>query len=272
MMRRHRLLSVLASVFVVLAALGPALAASSERRVRDARAPIVPRTAQETLPFEEATLYFELNDTDGDLGLHGLIDGDEWDRLTITSPDGRQNLTVTAKGTLGEQGLTEIFFESAEPSFDELSPEEFFERFPAGEWTITGRTLDNEILESEVTVRHILPAPPENATVSGEDAAESCDAEALPSVSGPVVISWDPVTSSHPEIGESGDVEVERYELVVEREEPSLLVFSVQLPPDVTSFTIPEDFIALGDAFKFEILVRESGGNQTAIESCFEIE
>jgi hypothetical protein len=29
------------------------------------------------------------------------------------------------KGRLGNQGLTEIFFESAEPGFDEFSAEEF---------------------------------------------------------------------------------------------------------------------------------------------------
>ena len=28
------------------------------------------------IPFDEARLFFELNDTDGDLGIHGLIDGD----------------------------------------------------------------------------------------------------------------------------------------------------------------------------------------------------
>ena len=33
---------------------------------------------EQEIPFEEARLFFELNDTDGDLGFHGLIDGDEW--------------------------------------------------------------------------------------------------------------------------------------------------------------------------------------------------
>ena len=35
------------------------------------------------LPFSEAQLYFELNHTDGDLGIHGLIDGDAWKSLEI---------------------------------------------------------------------------------------------------------------------------------------------------------------------------------------------
>ena len=40
------------------------------------------RKGQE-LPFDEAQLYFELNHTDGDLGFHGLIDGDAWKSLEI---------------------------------------------------------------------------------------------------------------------------------------------------------------------------------------------
>jgi len=40
----------------------------------------------------------------------------------------------------------------------------------------------------------------------------------------------------------------------------------------VTEVSVPEDFTALGEEFKFEILVREASGNQTAVESCFEIE
>jgi hypothetical protein len=49
-----------------------------------------------------------------------------------------------------------------------------------------------------------------------------------------------------------------------------VLVYSVDLPPSVTEIEVPPGFLALGDAFKFEILVREASSNQTAIESCFE--
>ena len=227
---------------------------------------------KECEPFDEARVFFELNDTDGDLGIHGLIDGDAWRNLQIVGPDGKQSLTVTAKGSLREHGLTEICFESDEPGFDELSPEEFFERFPEGEWTVEATTVDGECLRSVVTVSHVLPAPPGGITLNGEPAAEDCDAAELPSLSGPVVISWDPVTTSHPDIGASGDVEIAGYQLIVEREEPSLLVFSVDLPADVTSFEIPADFLALGEEFKFEIIARDTSGNQTAVESCFVVE
>jgi hypothetical protein len=176
---------------------------------------------------------------------------------------------------LRRQGLTEIFFESAEPSFDELAPDAFFRRFPEGEYEVEGVTLDDQELEGEVQVTHLLPARPANISISGVPAAEDCDAEDLPEVKKhkSVMISWDPVARSHPKLGRTNEkIEVVKYQVVVEREEPTLLVFSVDLPPDVTEIEVPAGFIALGDAFKFEILVREASGNQTAVESCFEIE
>lgn len=226
----------------------------------------------EETPFDEARLFFELNDTDGDLGIHSLIDGDAWKRLEIDDPNDVRMLDVFVRGRLRKQGLTEVFFESAEPRFDELAPEKFFKRFPEGVYDFSGLTLEGQELDSEVTLSHILAAPPNNIRISGVASAENCDADPLPSVSAPVTISWDPVTQSHPEIGKTGAVEVDHYQLVVEREEPTLLVLSVELPPDLTQFTVPDDFVGLGDAFKFEIIVRATNGNQTAVESCFEIE
>ncbi len=225
------------------------------------------------IPFDEANVFFELNDTDGDLGIHALIDGEPWKKLEIEGPNGREILRIGAKERLKLQGLTELFFESAEPTFDELPPEEFFDRFPEGEYEIEGMTLEGDELESTVEVTHLMPAPPENVRVSGIAAAEDCDADLLPLVSDPVIISWDAVTESHPDLGRTGEpIEVVKYQVVVEREEPTLLELSVDLPPSVTEFEVPAGFIALGEEFKFEILVREASGNQTAIESCFLVE
>ena len=88
--------------------------------------------------FEEAFVYFELNDTDGDLGIHGKIDGEAWKKMEIEDPYERRMLKVKASGRLKRQGMTELFFESAEPCFN-FDPEEcpnpldtdkFFDRFP----------------------------------------------------------------------------------------------------------------------------------------------
>ena len=233
---------------------------------------------EDEIPFDEAKIFFELNDTDGDLGIHALIDGEAWKKLEIEDPKEREMLNIRVKGRLKRQGLTEIFFESAEPPFESddpeevtLSPEQFFRRFQEGTYEIEGITLEGDELESEVEVSHVMPAPPDNVKVSDMAAAEGCDTDSLPSVSGPVIISWNPVTGSHPDIGKSGPSVVDKYQVVVEREEPELLVFRVDLPATVTKVEIPSGFIELGEEFKFEILVRATNGNQTAVESCFEV-
>lgn len=239
----------------------------------------------EEIPFDVAEIFFELNDTDGDLGIHALIDGEPWKRLTIEDQRERRVLNVFVRGRLKRQGLTEFFFESAEPPFESdedpseaLSPKKFFRRFPAGIYEIEGRTLDGEELESEAVITHAMPAPPE-PTVNGMPLSEDCD-EDVPVVGlagDAVVISWPPVTRTHPELGDPQDadgvISIYNYQVVVEIEdlEPVPAVFSVTLPPDVTSMTVPPELLALSQEFKYEILAREESWNQTAVESCFQL-
>jgi hypothetical protein len=220
------------------------------------------------IPFAEAELFLELNDTDGDLGIHASIDGEPWTSLAIEGPGERTLLNIVSRGGLRSQGLTQLFFESAEPSFDDLPPRQFLRRFPEGRYEIEARLQDGREMESVARLSHVLAARPGNITVSGVPAAEDCDAPNRPVVSAPVVIDWDPVTRSHPEIGRSGRVTIRRYQLFVEREDVS---FSVDLPPRVTEFEVPTAITNLGDEFKFEIIVRTTAGNNTAVESCFDV-
>jgi hypothetical protein len=224
--------------------------------------------AQGAQRFSEAELFFELNDTDGDLGIHASIDGSVWTALEIEGPGDRPLLKIVSSGRLREQGLTQLFIESAEPPFDELAPADFFLRFPEGRYAIEGRTQNGGTIKSTAVLSHVLAAPPENILVSGLPAAESCDAEQLPMVVPPVLIDWDPVTESHPDIGKPGRITVSRYQFFVEREGVKL---SLDLPPEVTQFEVPTAVTDLGSDFKFEIIVRTSAGNNTAIESCFEV-
>jgi len=223
-------------------------------------------------PFDEAEIFFELNNTDGDLGIHALIDGDAWKRLEIEDPRERKMLDIRVRGRLRKQGLTEIFFESAEPTFDELAPEEFFDRFPEGTYEIEGKTLEGIELESETEVTHLMPAPPK-PNVNGEPAAADCDAD-LPVVKAgeAVTISWEEVTESHPDLGRSDElIVVVNYEVVVEIDETPYKTSTI-LPSSTTSFQVPSELLELGDEIKFEVLVREESFNQTAVESCFEVD
>ena len=227
------------------------------------------------IPFDVAELFFELNDTDGDLGIHAMIDGGPWKKVEIEDPRGRRMLAIWTLGRLRKQALTELFFESAEPSFEDLDPVVFFARFPEGTYEIEGRSETNQQLESETQVTHALPAPAE-PTVNGNAKAEVCDEEDpdfdIIGVSAPVTIAWPAVTVSHPDLGTQPPVAVEivNYEVVVEvldAEFPSS--FGVILEPGQTAMTLPDEFLALGESFKYEVLAREASFNQTGIESCF---
>ena len=258
-------------------------------------------------PFEEARLFFELNDTDGDLGIHGKVDGDEWKYLEIEDPRERKMLSLWVRGRLRRQGLTEIFFESAEPTFDELEPEKFFRRFPEGTYEIEGITLDGEELENEIYLSHVIPAAPAGVTINGTPAPEDCDVEELPEIdpSGGVTIDWEPVTHSHAELGSPTNtllssigegVEIVYYEVVVEVDETPFKN-SAFVPGDVTEWTFPEDMFELSEEgeYKYEILARTNivdddgevvileledegeiieqvvPGNKSATESCFAV-
>jgi hypothetical protein len=237
---------------------------------------------EDEIPWEVAEVFFELNNTDGDLGIHSLVDGGPWKRLQIEDTKERTILNVHARGRLRRQGMTEIFFESAEPTFDELAPEQFFNRFPEGTYDVEGITLDGEELASETEITHAMPAPPA-PTVNGVAAAMQCDDEE-PGYDAPVidadeyVIAWPEVALTHPSLGDpqnSPDITIINYEVVVEAEletpdgEEFTSVLSVILPPDVTAMTIPDEFLEQSDSFKYEVLAREESWNQTAIESCF---
>jgi hypothetical protein len=208
--------------------------------------------AQAQGSFAEAKIRIEVNSTDGDAGLQVDLDGEAWNEVTIIGPDGRI-LDVTAKGNLKMLGLTELFFESQEPSFDELPLDEFLELFPAGEYRFLGKTVEGTNLVSSATLTHNIPAGP--IIMAPRDGAVVNRKK--------TVIAWNPVTRPH-------GIEIAGYQVIVERPEPTLLVFSVDLPATATSVTVPREFLEPGTEYVFEVLAIEVGGNQTISEGFFE--
>jgi hypothetical protein len=240
---------------------------------------------EEELEFEEAGLFFELNHTDGDLGLQGFVDGEAWKRLEIAGPESRNEaveepvlMSIWLRNALRRQGLTEFSFESEEPGFDELTPAQFFRRFPQGLYEIEGITLEGDEVEAEIRLSHVMAGPPSTITVNGQPQAPNCDSDELPEVSGPVTIDWSPVTLSHPTIGTPNvAVRVQEYLFVGEIERdtvPEEITLEVVLPRNVTQFTLPTEFTRLSPdgEVKYEIITKLRNGNLTAVESCFEIE
>ena len=85
---------------------------------------------------------------------------------------------------------------------------------------------------------------------------------------GHVLIRWDPVSQSHPDIGKPGSVEISRYQFFMEYPAGKL---SIDLPPDTFEYASPFTEADRGRVFKFEIIARTSTGNNTAVESCFKL-
>lgn len=235
-------------------------------------ATLTPGASRPPQSFSEGEIFFELNDTDGDLGIHASIDGGPWTDLKVERLGAQQLLSIRSLGGLRTQSLTALTFESAEPSFDQLPPADFLRRFPEGRYEIEGNAQGGGTIRSTARLSHVFAAPPENVTLSGMPAAKSCEDRPLPKVSPPVTIRWDPVTRSHPEIGKKGPITVSRYQLFVERSlQSGGITLTLDLPPTVTEFEVPTSVTNGASEFKFEIIVRTSTGNNTAVESCFQL-
>ena len=91
-------------------------------------------------------------------------------------PGGRKFVEFLARGRMQELGLTELFFESAEPS-----PREVLALFPPGEYRFAGTTIDDERLMGTASLSHNLPPAPVFSPSNGERLARN-----------DVVIRWRP--------------------------------------------------------------------------------
>ena len=97
------------------------------------------RKAGQVVKIADARLKFEINATDLDGGIQVFLDADQWKRMSIFDPDGRRIFTTLTDGVMAKQGGTELFLESAEPSFKDLSLRQLLERWPAGRYELPRR-------------------------------------------------------------------------------------------------------------------------------------
>ncbi len=207
--------------------------------------------------LEDTFIRIEINDTDGDAGIHVFLDGEGWDTIQMVGPGGEVMFSVAAEGSVGMQGLTELFFESAEPSFDVQPLEELLELFPAGKYRFRGTTKEGRKLKGNARLNHRIPDAPVQVFPLEDD-------EVDPSAA---VLEWMPVA-------DPAGGEIVGYEVIVECEnDDTETEFFAQVEADVTTMTVPPEFLSLDDAeCKWEVLSIEDGGNQTISESDFEIE
>src|SRR5262245_59202247 len=76
--------------------------------------------APQVVQLEISRIYWEYNASADDLGVHVSLDGEDWKTLKITDPNGHRLFDVRGAGPYAQLGLTELFFEGAEPTLSEF--------------------------------------------------------------------------------------------------------------------------------------------------------
>ena len=192
-----------------------------------------------------------MNATAQDAGIQALLDGEGWDHVKVFGPDRDLLLEIEADGSVGDIGVTELFFESAEPSLADLPLDELQAMFPEGRYRFVGTTVEGQRLVGSARLSHDIPAEPN--VVSPAEGAVIDPANA--------VITWEPVT-------EPAGITIAGYQVIVELPDP-LRVFSVDLPAGHTSVTVPAEFLDPATDYKFEVLAIAENANQTIHEGTF---
>jgi len=239
--------------------------------------------------FGECKALIEINSTDGDIGFHFLMDGDDLNSARIDDPDGVKVFEDKAKGPLKEQKLTETFAESAEPLCwndpdadaddleDVVTLEDFLERWTPGTYLFTGKGDEGENSEGETELTFELPAAPtdlefDGSVISwsaGDDLGNCADYDEL------MDLVTEDVLPTHP-----AAVEVDAWEVVLE---PDLedgealgnLKFTVRVAGDTAlkEVTVPMEYLAQFDdntPGKIEIgaIGGEDNATFTEVEVC----
>ena len=211
-----------------------------------------PAAEQEILPLKDARLKIELNATDKDAGVQVFLDADPWQSMDIYDPYGVRIFRSVTRGRLGRQGGTELFLESAEPNFSELTLEKFLERFPEGEYQFVGLSVDGNKMGGTAKVTHNLPeapvlvAPARNAVVDRNSA---------------LTVQWRsvPPPKGSPIVG---------YQVLVVKPDTGItalpkIILDVMMPPTATSMAVPSGFLLANSRYDWEVIAIEESGNQT---------
>ncbi len=200
--------------------------------------------AEKAEPFEDVSVRFEQNATDGDVeAVFEAIGGDEGlAKLTLSAPDGHAVVELTSPGK-SAMGIREFHFESPEPT-DVAALQK---AYPEGQYTFTATTSSGEQLEGKSTLSHKLPVP--TSFVFPKADARNVPAKNLK-------ITWAPVKG------------VAGYTLELSPAKTSAHI-EVKLPANMTSFSVPDGFLIPGGKCQLGIGTVSSAGNVSVIETTF---
>jgi|SRR5262245_21862700 len=202
------------------------------------------------VPLEISQIHWEYNSSANDLGVQVSLDGEDWKKVKIIDPDGRTLFDVRGKGPFRQLGLTELFFEGAEPSLDEFPLDELLDLFPEGTYEFEGRTVDDDEIEGEWEFTHAIPDGPHVSVTMGANNL--------------LRISWTPVTAPPPGFPNEPIV-ITGYQVIVGE------LFQVTLPGSATSVTVAPEYVAslAPGPHGFEVLAIERSANQTITAGSF---
>ncbi len=210
-----------------------------------------PRTAPvgDDIQLSFSRIYWEYNSSANDLGVHVTLDGENWKGLRIVNPSDKVLFEVRGRGPYKNLGMTELFFEGAEPSLDEFPLNHLLALFPQGVYEFEGLTVGGDEIEGEWEFTHAIPDGPEVFAFVGRNNY--------------LRIEWNPVTSPPPGFPNEPIV-ITGYQIIVGS-------FQVTLPASATSVTVPQEFVAsLAPGVQpFEVLAIDRSGNQTLTEGTF---
>ncbi|MCZ6775139.1 MAG: fibronectin type III domain-containing protein [Ignavibacteria bacterium] len=194
------------------------------------------------IPFDEVEVFFEFNTTDNDLGFQLFLDAEGWKQVNVFGPDGKI-INFKAKRALKELGITELRFESSEPS-----PAEVLALFPPGDYKFRGRTVEGDKLVGTGELSHAFLAAP-SIFVNGDP------------------INGDPVDPDSTVIGWDAPG-AERVQVIVGNEDLGHF-FDVIVSPETTSLNVPPQFLQPATEYKAEVLAISANGNRTITEGTF---
>ncbi len=208
------------------------------------------KTEDAEVALSIAKIYWEYNSSGPDLGVHVMLDGEDWKSMKIFHENGKLLFSVEGKQGYKKLGMTELFFEGAEPNLNDVELEDLLDLFPEGEYEFEGLTVDGDEIEGEALFSHAIP--------DGPDVSDTGD------VSGStLVIMWDEVTSP-PDGFPDEEITIVGYQVIVGS-------FQVTLPASARQCTVPPEFVDSLESGEhgFEVLAIDESGNQSITEGTF---
>jgi len=209
------------------------------------------RASHQVVRIADARLKFEINSTDRDGGVQVFLDAEQWKRMSIYDPKGHRIFTTVTKGIMADQGGTELFLESAEPSFKDLPLPALLDRWAPGRYEFRGRGLDGERLVGSARLTHKLPKGPKlRSPIEGSGPQDPRS----------TVLRWRKVPPPK-------HSRIIGYQVIVstdtELKTLPTITLDVMMPPRANRLRVPRGFLKRETDYEWEVLAIEASGNQT---------